>query len=97
MSVLVYIDTLIGKITKSGMEAVQYGSKIGETTVITNGAIDANQLAKLGGYGASKVLVNRNLGSLQVIINYFKIFWYQTGTKPILVLCLEQDIIFFFW
>lgn len=61
MSVLVYIDTLSGKITKSGMEAVQYGSKIGETTVITNGAIDANQLAQLGGYGASKVLVNRNL------------------------------------
>ena len=55
MSVLVYIDTLSGKITKSGMEAVQYGSKIGETTVITNGAIDANQLAQLGGYGASKV------------------------------------------
>lgn len=61
MSVLVYIDTLSGKITKSGMEAVQYGSKIGTTTVITNGAIDSNQLAQLGGYGASKVLVNRSL------------------------------------
>jgi electron transfer flavoprotein alpha subunit len=63
MSVLVYIDTLSGKITKSGMEAVQYGSKIGATTVITNGTIDANQLAQLGGYGATKVLVNRSLTS----------------------------------
>lgn len=63
MSVLVYIDTLSGKITKSGMEAVKYGSKIGTTTVITNGAIDSNQLAQLGGYGASKVLVNRGLTS----------------------------------
>lgn len=61
MSVLVYIDTLNGKIAKNAMEAVQYGSKIGSVTVITHGAIAEDELAKLGGVGASKVLVNREL------------------------------------
>lgn len=61
MSVLVYIDTINGKIAKGAMEAVQYGSKIGDTTVITNGSIDAGELTQLGGVGASKVLVNREL------------------------------------
>ncbi len=63
MSVLVYIDTLNGKIAKSAMEAVQYGSKIGTTTVITNGSIGERSLAELGAVGASKVLVNRDLAS----------------------------------
>lgn len=63
MSVLVYIDTLNGKVAKSAMEAVQYGSKIGATTVITNGSISAEELGKLGGVGADKVLVNRALTS----------------------------------
>lgn len=63
MSVLVYIDTLSGKIAKNAMEAVQYGSKIGATTVITNGNISDSELAALGGVGASKVLVNRSLNS----------------------------------
>lgn len=61
MSVLVYIDTLSGKIAKSAMEAVQYGSNIGDTTVITNGGIDKSELAKLGSVGAKKVLVNSSL------------------------------------
>lgn len=63
MSVLVYIDTLNGKVAKSAMEAVQYGSKIGSTTVITNGSIGTEELGKLGGVGADKVLVNRVLMS----------------------------------
>ena len=63
MSVLVYIDTLNGKVAKSAMEAVQYGSKIGATTVITNSSIGAEELEKLGGVGADKVLVNRALMS----------------------------------
>lgn len=63
MSVLVYIDTLNGKIAKNAMEAVQYGSKIGSTTVITNGTIAESELATLGNAGASKVLVNRALTS----------------------------------
>ncbi len=61
MSVLVYIDSLNGKIAKNAMEAVQYGSKIGATTVITNGSIAESELANLGAVGAEKVLVNRAL------------------------------------
>lgn len=61
MSVLVYIDTLNGSIGKNAAEAVYYGSKIGSTTVLTNGAIGDSELADLGKYGAEKVLVNRNL------------------------------------
>jgi len=63
MSVLVYIDTLSGHISKNAFEAVYYGSKIGSTTVLTNGAISADALAGLGNYGAAKVLVNRSLNS----------------------------------
>ncbi len=67
MSVLVYIDTLNGKVAKSAMEAVQYGSKIGTTTVITNGSISAEELGKLGSVGADKVLVNRALMSTDAV------------------------------
>jgi len=63
MSVLVYIDTLSGHLTKNALEAVFYGSKIGSTTVLTNGSISADLLAGLGNYGASKVLVNRAVNS----------------------------------
>ena len=61
MSVLVYIDTLNGKIAKNAMEAVQYGSKLGDTTVATNGSIEEAALEKLGGVGAQKVLLNKDL------------------------------------
>jgi len=61
MSVIVYIDTLNGTVAKSGLEAVYYGSKIGDTTVVTNGSVSDDELAKVGNYGASKILINRNL------------------------------------
>ena len=63
MSVLVYIDTLSGSIAKNALEAVHYGSKIGSTTVVTNGAIGESDLASLGNYGATKVLVHRGVTS----------------------------------
>ena len=61
MSVLVYIDIANGKFAKSAFEAVNYASKIGETTVVTNGNVSDDELSKLGNYGASKVLVNKAL------------------------------------
>lgn len=61
MSVLVYIDTLSGAVSKAAAEAVYYGSKIGETTVLTNGSVAEDELAKLGEQGASKVLVNKDI------------------------------------
>lgn len=63
MSVLVYIDTLSGSVAKAAMEAVYYGSKIGPTTVLTNGSIGEAELASLGANGAEKVLVNRSITS----------------------------------
>ena len=59
MSVLVYIDTLGGTVTKNSLGAVSYGAQIGSTTVVTNGNVDNSELEQLKNYGAEKVLVNR--------------------------------------
>lgn len=66
MSILIYLDTNNGKISKAAMEAASYGSKIAKNsgasaTVITYGACDDATLATLGNYGVSKVLVNKDL------------------------------------
>lgn len=58
MSVLVYIDSSLGHLPKHALEAVNYGSKIGDTVVVTNGATNKESLTELGKYGAKKVLVN---------------------------------------
>ncbi|MBL7897814.1 MAG: electron transfer flavoprotein subunit alpha/FixB family protein [Crocinitomicaceae bacterium] len=63
MSVLVYIDTLSGSVSKNANEAVFYGSKLGDVTVVTNGGIPADKLASLGNFGAKKVLVHRGVNS----------------------------------
>lgn len=60
MSVLVYINSAHG-IGKNAFETVTYGKKLGDVTVVTNGNIDDASLAKLGEYGASKVLVDKAL------------------------------------
>jgi electron transfer flavoprotein alpha subunit len=61
MSVLVYVDSFSGTISKNQFEAVYYGSKIGSVTVVTAGSADASVLAELGRYGASKVLVDKQI------------------------------------
>jgi electron transfer flavoprotein alpha subunit len=63
MSVLVYIDTLSGSVSKNANEAVFYGSKLGDVTVVTNGGIAADKLASLGNFGAKKVLAHRGINS----------------------------------
>ena len=60
MSVLVYINSHHG-IGKNAFETVTYGKKLGAVTVVTNGNIDDASLAKLGEYGASKILVDKSL------------------------------------
>jgi electron transfer flavoprotein alpha subunit len=60
MSVLVYINSNGDKIAKNAFEAVTYGKKIGDVTVVTNGKVSESSLAELGKYGASKVLVDRS-------------------------------------
>lgn len=62
MSILVYINGNHG-IGKTAFETVTYGKKLGDVTVITNGAIDELMFAKLGEYGASKVLVDSSLAN----------------------------------
>jgi electron transfer flavoprotein alpha subunit len=66
MSVLVYVETSNGKISKNGFEAVFYGKKVaekfgGEVTAVASGSLDDSALASLGNYGATKVLVNKGL------------------------------------
>jgi electron transfer flavoprotein alpha subunit len=62
MAVLVFVESTNGKINKAGFEAVYYGSKIGQPTVaLAFGNIDNAALGSLGNYGASKVIVARNI------------------------------------
>jgi electron transfer flavoprotein alpha subunit len=59
--VLVYINSTTG-LSKAALETVTYGKKLsGDVTVITNGSASNEQLAQLGEYGASKVLVDRSV------------------------------------
>lgn len=60
MSVLVYIDSSGDKIAKNAFETVTYGKKLGDVTAVTNGKASDSDLAQLGKYGASKVLVDRS-------------------------------------
>lgn len=68
MSVIIFADAPGGKLVKAAAEAVYYGSKIAaasgtKSTVITYGNVDQDSLSKLGNFGASKVLVAKNLTS----------------------------------
>lgn len=61
MSVLVFIEAKDGQFSKAAFEAVSYGNKVGDTTVVTFGDTDNSVLANLGNYGAKKVLINRSV------------------------------------
>ncbi|PKQ69631.1 electron transfer flavoprotein subunit alpha/FixB family protein [Raineya orbicola] len=59
MSVLIFVETAEGKAKPSSLEAVGYGAKVAEMLGTTATALvlgDAQELEKLGNYGASKVL-----------------------------------------
>ncbi len=63
MSTLVYINSRNG-LAKNALEAVTYGKKLGkDVVVITTGNTEDAVLAKLGEYGASKVLVDRSVAN----------------------------------
>lgn len=67
MSTLVYINSSNG-LGKSAFEAVTYGKKLGsEVVVVSNGNASADELAKLGAYGASKVLIDRSLSGTDTL------------------------------
>lgn len=61
MNILVYIHAT-STVAKSAAEAVTYAAKIGgNITVVATGKASDADLATLGSYGASKVLVDRNV------------------------------------
>jgi len=63
MATIVYINSRNG-LAKSALEAVTYAKKLGgEVIAVTTGAADSASLAKLGAYGASKVMVDRAVTS----------------------------------
>ena len=63
MNILVYVNAT-QSVAKSALEVVSYASKIGGTiTVVATGKADDSALATLGEYGASKVLVDRNIST----------------------------------
>ena len=85
MSILVYINGNHG-ICKNAFESVNYGKKLGDVTVVTNGAIEESSLAKLGEYGASKVLIDGSLGNAddQQLTQLISSVATQIGAKTIL-------------
>ncbi len=60
MSVIVFVESKNGNVSKASFEAVSYGSKIGDVTAVTYGDVDATAL---GEFGAKKVLVHKGLSS----------------------------------
>lgn len=87
MSVLVYVDSFSGKISKNQFEAVYYGSKIGSVTVVTAGNASDDALAQLGNYGASKVLRDSSITSFdaQQITRLVAAATEQTGSQTIVI------------
>jgi electron transfer flavoprotein alpha subunit len=63
MSVLVYVDSFSGNISKNQFEAVFYGSKIGSVTVVTAGSASDDVLAATGAFGATKVLRDSSISA----------------------------------
>ena len=58
--ILVYINSTSG-VSKASLEAVSYANKLGDVVVLTNGSLDSEELASMGNYGASKVLIDRTV------------------------------------
>jgi electron transfer flavoprotein alpha subunit len=58
--ILVYINSDNG-ISKASFEAVTYANKLGDVVALSNGTLSNDELAVLGKYGASKVLVDRSV------------------------------------
>jgi electron transfer flavoprotein alpha subunit len=76
MSVLIFVETTEGKAKPSSLEAVAYGAKVAEmlgTSAVALVLGEAQELEKLGNYGASKVLhaadSRLNVGVIQAYAN----------------------------
>jgi electron transfer flavoprotein alpha subunit len=91
MSVLVYVDSFSGNISKNQFEAVYYGSKIGSVTVVTAGSANESVLAVLGNYGATKVLRDASVSTFdpQQVTRLIASAASEVGAKTII---LSHDI-----
>lgn len=78
MSVIVFVESKEGNVSKSGLEAVFYGSKIGDVTAVTYGSVDASILGK---YGAKNVFVHKGINSIND----------QQGTKLVIAAVEETN------
>jgi len=70
MSVLVFADSSENKLVKASFEAVSYGAKLAsdagtELNVISYGGASDEEFAKLGAYGANKIMVERSITNVQ--------------------------------
>lgn len=66
MSVLAFIESNNGKISKNALEAVSYAAQVAsklntQAIAVTYGKADAGSLSILGEYGAQKVLINKSV------------------------------------
>lgn len=73
MSVLVYIENTEGQFKKSAFEAVSYGKAVAdqlqtEVIAISIGTVKEDELQKLGGYGAARIL-NVSTDNLSSFVN----------------------------
>ncbi len=60
MSVVVFVE-IKNKVSKSALEAVSYGSQLGNVTVVTYGDTSEEVLKEMGNYGAENILICRSL------------------------------------
>ena len=70
MSILVFAESSENKIVKASFEAVSYGAKLAldagtELNVISYGGASDEEFAKLGNYGAGKIMVERSITNVQ--------------------------------
>ncbi|MFT5617282.1 MAG: electron transfer flavoprotein alpha subunit [Arenicella sp.] len=90
MSVLVFVETDSGEVKGSSHEAVYYASKLGgDVTAIVLGDANADQLAELGKFGATKVLhasdPRLNDGVIQAAASAVAQAAEQTGAENIIM------------
>ena len=88
MSVLVYTQNWDGKFKKSSFELVSYASRVAEmlgvpVIALSIGAVDNDELKKLGNYGAGKILNVNN--------EYCKILDNQVYTNIISQVALKEN------
>lgn len=85
MATIVYINSRNG-LAKNALEAVSYAKKLGDEVIaVTTGSADDSTLSKAGEYGASKVLVDRNVNSddSQLITNVVASAVDSTGASTV--------------